>query len=135
MAMLTLAIRGLCAVTFRGGNPPKYEVLLNSSHAHTPTLMALTEFLDPEELKNPWQPDALAFVPVFSNAGVEFKQAAIWLLKGKRVTFTGGTGSLQDWDNRDDAIDFNSLNYGSEVGKVGSAFGIVEIAQGKPSSE
>jgi hypothetical protein len=134
--MLTLAIRGLAAIAYKGGNPPKYEILLDPAHHHIATLSAFTEFLDPEHVANPWLPDAFGYMPIFKNDGtIEFKQIAVWNLVGKRIAFTGGIGNLKKWNNRHEAIDFNTLHPDSTVVNSSAGFSVIEIAQGQPFSD
>ena len=109
---------------------------------HTATLTVLTEFLNPpEDSAIRWDPDFLGYVPVFESIDEEpvltgFKQVAVWHLTSEmRVTFLGGEGDIQNWDDRSEAIDFDYYHRNSTAAEVTEGFAIVELGQGKPSSE
>jgi hypothetical protein len=134
--MLTLAIRGLVAIVYRPGKPGKYEALLNPGHGHIPTLSAFTDFLDPKGLDKPWLPDAFGYAPVIEGKKVsEFKQVAIWKLAGKKVKFFGNPGTLKNWDDRNEAVDFDSLHPQSKSSGPTNGFVVFELDEGQPSSE
>jgi hypothetical protein len=134
--MLTLSVRGFAYIGFKAGNP--YQILLNPAGGHVPTLTILTKYLEPiEDDATRWDPDVLGFVPVLKATGAifTFDQVGIWHLKGKKVTFNSGGGSLGGWADRHNTIAFDDFHPDCTRSSNTTGFTIITVAEGTPSSE
>jgi hypothetical protein len=118
-----------------------YEILLNptSGHGvpHIPTLAVHTKFLDPDlGGKTRWDPDYLITVPTIDAGGnmVANEQVGIWRLDNRVVTFTGASGAVTPWGDRDETIDLAD-NHGGSTLPAQVGFSVIRIDDGTPSSQ
>jgi hypothetical protein len=109
--------------------------LLNPKHNHHPSLTAFTKDIDDDAMKKRgalWAPDFIGYVK--PGVGQDFKQIAVWSLKGRVIEFVGAPGELKEWDDFDDMINFSAFHNGSTIGPPLDDFGVVRLRQGHPKS-